>query len=97
MTQATIGGLQNGKRYTFRVDALNANGYGPARTGHSITVGTPIAPTLVSSRAAGSGMRVRWHAPAAKNGSPIAGYVVVPHLNGAALTPRRCGPEASAA
>src|SRR5690348_12393576 len=47
VTQTTIGGLTNGKRYTFKVNAVNANGLGPARTSHAVTVGAPAQPTHV--------------------------------------------------
>ena len=89
VTQTAIGGLQNGKRYTFRVTALNANGSGPARASQAVTIGSPAAPTHVTSKSVSAGMRVRWHAPGAKNGSRISGYVVIPHANGRALPARR--------
>src|SRR3954470_13916748 len=70
VTHTTIGGLRNGARYTFRVVAQNANGGGPPRGSHAVTIGAPIAPSGVTSRSVSAGMRVRWHAPGAKNGSP---------------------------
>lgn len=89
VTQTKIAGLQNAKRYSFRVTAHNVHGFGPAHASHPVTIGTPIAPTHVTARPVRNGMRVQWRAPANKNGSPLAGYVVVPHLHGAAQTPRK--------
>ena len=47
VTHTTIAGLKNGKRYTFRVSAINAHGAGPARTSAAITIGAPA--TTVST------------------------------------------------
>jgi len=71
ITQVNVTRLTNGRRYTFRVAAFNAHGYGPAGAG-AATIGAPAAPTGVNARSVSAGMHVSWHAPLITNGSRIA-------------------------
>jgi titin len=81
-TSATVSGLANGSRYSFRVAAVNALGTGP---GSAIVTATPasapgVAGGLVAAVApvvgvASGQVRLTWLAPAA-NGSAITDYVI---------------------
>jgi fibronectin type 3 domain-containing protein len=78
------GALTNGTAYTYRVAAVNGAGEGPKS--NAVTV-TPTAPdvitapdpprSLVASRPrTGTAVILRWTAPTADGGSPIASYFV---------------------
>ena len=88
-TTETVAGLSNGKRYSFRIAAVNARGQGPQSSATaSVTVGAPGAPTGVSARLNGRSVLVRWLRPSG-NGSAISGYVVIPYLGSTALSARK--------
>jgi subtilisin family serine protease len=73
-----IGGLTNGRGYTFAVRATNAEGTGPASARSTVVVPrtVPGAPTIGKPAAANDGARVYWRAPADNGGASITGYVV---------------------
>ena len=88
-TTETIIRLANGKIYTFRVAAKNANGISPQSVPTSpVTVGAPTAPTQVSATPGNSRATLNWTAPASNNGSAITGYVITPYIGTTAQTPR---------
>jgi hypothetical protein len=89
-TSTTINGLTAGTAYTFKVQAVNANGTGPASAAsNSVTPqasATPSAPTGVSATPATGQAQVSWTAPAA-NGSQITGYTITPYIGTTAQSP----------
>ena len=93
-------GLTSGTTYRFTVQAINANGAGPASAQSNAVTPTvavaPTAPTGVGARPAGESAQVTWTAPSGTGGSPITGQTVTPYIGAAAQTPgagRRVGDE----
>jgi hypothetical protein len=88
-TSATINGLTSGTAYTFKVQAVNGNGTGPASgASNSVTpqnAAAPGAPTGVSASPATGQALVSWTAPAA-NGSAISSYTITPYIGATAQT-----------
>jgi phospholipase C len=85
----TVTGLQNGKSYTFTVEARNAVGWGyPSAPTRPVTVGVPSAPGMPSGIPGRSLVQLSWTAPASGNGSPVTGYVVTPYIGTTAQTAR---------
>jgi hypothetical protein len=72
---AVIGGLRNGVRHRFRVQARNAMGLGYASSATvAMVVGAPAAPaTPVAARVKEGSLSVSFKAPAA-NGAPVTKY-----------------------
>ena len=75
----TFKGLTNGTDYTFKVRAVNKQGYGPESTKKA----TPIDPATVPSKpqqfagvAAETSVALSWTAPSKLNGTTITGYQV---------------------
>jgi chitodextrinase len=77
-TTQTITGLANGTRYTFRVNAVDANGPGPdSDPSAAVNVGAPTKPTGVAVTAGGdSRVTLAWTPPASTNGATITGYEI---------------------
>jgi Domain of unknown function (DUF4082)/Fibronectin type III domain len=100
-TSTSVTGLSSGTTYTFRVQAVNANGPGPASaesnpvTPQSAVV--PTAPTGVLARPATSSARVSWTASASDGDSAITGQTVTPYVGAQAQTPVQVGPTATSA
>ncbi|HSX53019.1 MAG TPA: alkaline phosphatase family protein [Patescibacteria group bacterium] len=75
-----ITGLVNGKTYTFKISAINANGVGPQSVSTvSTTVGSPLAPTGVKATAGTGSATLSWTIPASANGAAITGYIITPY------------------
>jgi hypothetical protein len=89
-TSTTVNGLTAGTAYTFKVQAVNGNGTGPASAASNsvtpLTSATPGAPTGVSANPASAQALVSWTAPAA-NGSAISSYTVTPYVGSTAQAP----------
>lgn len=89
-TSCTVGGLSNGTRYTFKVMAQTAVGFGAA----AVTAGVvpvpgssvPGAPGTPRATPGSSRATVTFSAPPADGGSPITGYSVVAAPGGATCT-----------
>jgi titin len=80
----------NGKTYTFKVAAKNANSrVGLPASGTAIIVGAPTAPAVNSPAPGANAATVSWTAvPAAQTGgAAITGYVITPYLGATAQTP----------
>ena len=78
-TSCVVGGLTNGKAYTFTVKAINAIGVGPlSLPSDSITpvAVVPDAPTGLTAMAGNNQASVFWKAPASNGGSVILNYAV---------------------
>lgn len=77
ITQTTVGGLQPGTDYVFRVVAFNAQGVSSASNDLGIRTNTaaPDRPTGVAAIAGEAEATISWDRPNA-NGSPIIGYQV---------------------
>ncbi len=90
-TSATVTGLTNGTTYTFRVEAVNANGPGPMSAASNavtpLTAVVPAPPTAVLARPATSSAQVSWTAPASNGDSAITSQTVIPYIAGVAQTP----------
>ena len=85
----TVAGLQNGKSYTFTVEARNALGWGyPSAPTGPMNIGVPTAAGVPTGTPGRSQVRLSWSAPVNNNGSPVTGYVVTPYVGTVARTAR---------
>ncbi len=88
---ATVRGLTNGTRYTFTVQAANANGAGAVSSPSNPIVPTPPTvtsqPLNVVASAATHQALVSWSPPANEGGSLITAYTVTPYLGSNPQTP----------
>jgi hypothetical protein len=78
----TVGGLRNGTRYTCRVRAQNAAGWGPLSSGvHVRPIGPPTRPRSLTGTAGDRRAHLRWTRPANNGGLAITSYRArcVPH------------------
>ncbi len=77
-TGAVVTGLDNGKRYEFRVAAVNARGTGATSAASAPVrpIGRPAAPGKPVGTAGDRSVRLTWTAPASNGGSAITDYVV---------------------
>jgi hypothetical protein len=100
-TTTTITGLTNGTTYTFKVEALNPNGAGPASAASNpVTPLNPVAPSVprsVAAQPASQSTRVTWTAPQSDGDSAITGYTVTPYVGSTAQTPVQVGASATSA
>ena len=83
-TSATIGSLTNAKTYSFKVQAINSVGAGPAFSTNVVTVGAPTAPRSVSATRGHKQAKLTWVAPASNNGASVTKYVITPFKGGVA-------------
>jgi hypothetical protein len=85
-TTVTVSGLQQNTTYTFKVQAANPNGAGPASAASSPVIVTgqapPFPPTGVSAIPANRQAQISWTAPSNNNGSAITAYTITPYVNG---------------
>ena len=97
-SSASVTGLTTGTTYTFRVQAVNANGPGPmSAASNAVTPSNPVAPmapTNVAAKPATRSARVTWTPPASDGDSPITGQTVTPFAGGNPGTPVQVGPGA---
>jgi N,N-dimethylformamidase beta subunit-like, C-terminal/Domain of unknown function (DUF4082)/Fibronectin type III domain len=100
-TSTKVTGLTTGSTYTFTVQALNANGPGPASAqSNAVTPTAPVvpsAPTAASAQPASNSARVTWTTPDSDGDSAITGYTVTPYIGAAAQTPVQAGASATSA
>jgi hypothetical protein len=100
-TGATVTGLTTGTTYTFTVQALNANGAGPASAeSNPVTPQAAVAPstpTDVLARPATGSARVSWSTPDSDGDSPITGYTITPYVGSTAQAPVQAGAAATSA
>jgi predicted lipoprotein with Yx(FWY)xxD motif len=87
-TSEIVGGLTNGKSYTFKVAAHNAVGTGaPSAASKAVTIGTPGAPSRVVNSPGNAQETVAWVA-GSNGGSAIKSYIVTPYLGSHAQAPQ---------
>ena len=100
-TATTVTGLTTGTTYTFKVEALNANGPGPASAASNTVTPTgpvvPSAPTSVVARPATASARVTWTLPSGDGDSAITGQTITPYIGSTAQTPMQVGASATSA
>ena len=100
-TSTTITGLTNGSTYTFKVEAVNANGAGPASAASNavtpLNAVVPASPTNVTARPATSSALVTWTPSGSDGDSAITGQTVTPYIGATAQTPVQVGPTATSA
>ena len=74
-TEHTVTGLTNGTSYTFKVQAKNPMGEGPASNEATATpVTVPTAPQSFTATAGNGSVRLDWTAPSSDGGSAIVRY-----------------------
>ncbi len=79
----TASGLTNGRRYRFRVAAVNRAGRGPWSAPVIVVPATvPTAPRQLSSAGARRAVRLRWQTPSSNGGAAIRDYIVQRSANG---------------
>jgi hypothetical protein len=94
-TTETIYGLKNGKRYTFRVAAINQRGTGQhAPPTRWINVGSPSVPLHVTAVAGRGSATVRWGTPTTTNGAAITNYIVTWYRDGSYINTSNVGTSA---
>jgi fibronectin type 3 domain-containing protein len=90
-TSKTVTGLTTGTTYTFTVQAVNANGAGPASAASNAVTPqgavAPSAPTSVIAQPATRSVLVNWTTPGSDGDSPITGYTLTPYIGATAQTP----------
>jgi predicted phage tail protein len=73
----TVGRLTNGRRYWFRVAAVNRVGRGPVwAVASAVPVTVPGAPRQLSAAGAQRAAKLTWRAPWSNGGAAISDYVV---------------------
>ena len=83
-TSEVVGGLKNGKTYTFKVAAHNALGTGKQSVASkTVTIGVPAAPSRVVAAGGNAQATVTWKAPNSP-GSAISSYIVTPYVGSTA-------------
>ncbi len=77
-TSYVVGGLTNGTRYYFTIEAVNSVGSSPASSEVSaLPMGGPGAPTNVTATQEGpTSISLSWSAPADNGGAPLAAYAI---------------------
>jgi hypothetical protein len=90
VTTKSVTGLTSGTTYTFKVEAVNASGSGPASAqSNAVTPTTsvaPDAPSDVRAQPATKSARVTW-TQEDDGGSPLTGQTVTPYIGSAGQTP----------
>ena len=98
-TSTTVTGLTQGTTYTFKVEAINPTGTGPASAASNPVTPAgavvPTAPTGVQAAAASNSAKVSWTAPDSDGDSAITGYTVIPFKAGVAQDPINLGTATS--
>jgi predicted lipoprotein with Yx(FWY)xxD motif len=96
-TTEVVGGLKNGKSYTFKVAAHNAVGTGKqSAASKPVTIGVPSAPSRLAVAPGNAQATVTWKAPSSP-GSAISSYIVTPYLGSVAQAPRTFSSAATTA
>jgi predicted lipoprotein with Yx(FWY)xxD motif len=95
-TSEVVGGLKDGKSYTFKVAAHNAVGTGKqSAASKPVTIGVPAAPSRLTVAPGNGQATVTWKAPSSP-GSAISSYIVTPFLGSVAQAPRTFGSTTTA-
>jgi hypothetical protein len=100
-TSGLVTGLTTGTTYTFKVEAVNANGPGPkSAASNSVTPLGPLAPTPPSNvvaRPATASARVTWTPGTSDSEAPITSQTVTPYIGATAQTPVQVDGSATSA
>jgi hypothetical protein len=100
-TTTTVTGLTSGTTYTFTVQAINANGAGPASAqSNAVTPQAPVVPTApsgVQAQPGSSQARVSWTPSSSDGDSAITGQTVTPYVGATAQTSEHVSASATAA
>lgn len=88
-TTATVTGLTNGKKYFFRVAAVNEIGTGQysEQSAELIPLTVPDAPTGVTGTAGDEEVKLKWSTPAGNGGAPLLTYFIERSTNGTNWVP----------
>ena len=80
-TSHVVGGLKNGKAYSFRIAARTAAGTGPRSVATAVIIaGSPVAPSGVAAVSGDARANVSWKPPVQNNGAAITSYVVIGYV-----------------
>jgi Domain of unknown function (DUF4082)/Fibronectin type III domain len=100
-TSVTVTGLTTGTTYTFKVEAVNANGSGPASAASNAVAPqapvVPTAPTGVLARPASASALVSWTPSSSDGDSAITSQTITPYIGSTAQTPRQVSASATSA
>jgi len=100
-TATSVTGLTTGTTYTFKVQAVNPNGAGPASAASNavtpLTAVPPSAPTVTGAVPASQAVQLTWTAPLSNGDATISGYTITPYVGTTPQAPVQAAASATSA
>ena len=75
-TSMTVGGLNNGTTYTFRLSVGTAFGWGASTTASATPTGAPAAPGMLLANAGNGKVTLTWNTPTNLGGGALLGWKI---------------------